>query len=368
MRRLSGRIVQPTGVIPGLVEFADRILGIKPGSSTSDDYIIPAFIDLQVNGASWHDGGLRTVNVPEASAAEIRALAARLAIEGTAAFLPTLITAPLDQLERAEREIAAARQAQLAEQPGDEAAIIGTHLEGPFIAECRRGAHPPNTVAPVGEALERVLAMRSLKLVTLAPELPEAMAAIEQLRRRGIVVALGHSDARLETARAAVAAGARMYTHVFNAMRAIAQRDPGIAIAALEPSPALAALIPDGIHVHPAMLAMAVQARSADGILLTTDRRAFGGNSMLSLAEGAVRTSVGALAGSAITMLDGLRVMVEQAGVELGAAVRMAAGNPADLMSMHERGRLEAGARADFLVVDRGLKLKSVILGGREIG
>ncbi|MGH7905310.1 MAG: amidohydrolase family protein, partial [Candidatus Binataceae bacterium] len=226
MKRLAGIIILPDGTgLNGRINFSDRIDSIEACSDSLNDYILPGLIDLQING---HDD----INVAEAPAADLRRMAARLAREGTAAFLPTVITAPIAQIESADAAILEARDSQARAGAG-EAAIIGMHLEGPFISPMRRGAHPECALAPAGEALERVLRLKSLRLITLAPELDGASEAIARFVNKGVAVSLGHSNASFEEAVTGVAAGARMFTHLFNAMRPIANRDPGIAAAGL---------------------------------------------------------------------------------------------------------------------------------------
>jgi N-acetylglucosamine-6-phosphate deacetylase len=247
------------------------------------------------------------------------------------------------------------------------------HLEGPFISAARLGAHPPLNLIPRGAALERVAALARLRVVTLAPELDGALDAITRLNANGIAVSLGHSGATLEQAQAAVAAGARMFTHTFNAMAALHHRRPGIAAAAMLPSSAFAAVIADGVHVHPEMLRLLYRTRGAAGICLTTDRVATRGNSDSSplggakLNAGAARMPDGTLAGSVISMLDAARLMVDRAGASPGEVALMGATNPARVLRLDDCGKLEAGARADLLVLSPALELKAVIIGGREL-
>ncbi|HEY6421274.1 MAG TPA: N-acetylglucosamine-6-phosphate deacetylase [Candidatus Binataceae bacterium] len=371
MKSLGGVIALPDGsTVKGVVTFTDRITALEASATAGDDYILPGLIDLQVNGSHG-------IDVMRASATELAALALHLAREGTTAFLPTAVTAPMERIERAYAAIAEARDNDAA--PGA-AAILGMHLEGPFISPLRLGAHPPLNLEPRGEPLERVLAMRALRIVTLAPELAGATDAIAKLVARGVVVSIGHTNATLEEARAGIDAGARMFTHLFNAMRPLGHRDPGVIAAALAPSPALAAVIPDGVHVHPEVLAIAYRSRGPHGMILTTDKVALAatvagtadtvGRARARVERGAARLADGTLAGSVISMLDGVRLMgdqVDRIGVGIGAMALMAATNPARLIGANDRGRIEVGARADLIVLDRRLKLKTVLIAGREL-
>jgi N-acetylglucosamine-6-phosphate deacetylase len=364
MKRLRGLIARADGSTPpGIVNFGETIESVEPGGGAdATDYIVPGFIDLQVNGRYATD-------VMNASAGALCELSADLAREGTTAWLATAITSPLARIEAVAAKIAEAT----AMAPGARGSLLGMHLEGPFISAARLGAHPALNLEPRGEALERVAALPALRMITLAPELDGALEAVTRLGARGIAVSLGHTDASLEQAQAAVAAGARMFTHTFNAMAPLDHRHPGAAAAAMLPSRAWAAVIADGVHVHPAMLRLLYLARGAGGICLTTDRvatGAAGGASPLAsaaIAGGAARMPDGRLAGSVISMLAALRIMVEQAGASVGEAALMASSNPARVLGLAERGGIEAGAIADMLVLGPGLELKTVLVGGREL-
>jgi len=370
INELCGRVACPDGTeLRGRVSFSDRIEAIKATAQGGDDYVVPGFIDLQVNGSHG-------IAVMEASAQQICSLGRYLAHEGTTAFLPTVITSPIEQILRAHRTIAEALAAE-AEDRDPSAANLGMHLEGPFISSARLGSHPRFNLEPRGEPLEQILALKRLRLITLAPELGGTVAAIERLVGRGVAVSIGHSDATLDQARAGVAAGARMFTHLFNAMRPIHHRDPGVAAAAMLPSEALAAVIPDGVHVDGEMLRLVYRARGAEGMLLTTDKVALAGadpglaaapaGGPIRIAGGAARLSDGTLAGSVISMLDGVRLMVEKVGVPLSDAALMGATNPARVLGLNGRGALRIGARADLLLLSRELKLKAVFVAGREL-
>ncbi len=372
MNRLGGRIARPDGsLLRGFVSFDGRIVSIEPSERAGDDYILPGLLDLQVNGSHG-------VDVMSASADGLLSISKRLAAEGTTGWLPTAITSPLESIERVHRSVDEAATAQEHDDRADSgASILGMHLEGPFISSRRLGAHPKLNLEPAGEALERILTLDRLRLLTLAPELPSALEAISRLRARGVVVSLGHTDATFEQAEAGIAAGATMFTHLFNAMRPMSHRDPGVIAAALLARAAMPAVIPDAVHVHPAMLRLVYRLRGAAGMILTTDKIGLAGAPEASTSlvgvrirveGGAARLEDGTLAGSVISMLDGVRVMVEKAGVTAGEAAMMAAGNPAAMLSLADRGRIEPGARADLLVLSPGLDLKNVFVAGREAG
>ena len=363
------------------VIFDDTIVRLRRRRLKSHEFLLPGFIDLQINGAYG-------IDVMSASIGELLKLSECLTREGVTAWLPTVITAPLETIERCDQVIARAMEAQgTASRDSGGAAgatILGMHLEGPFISPHRLGAHPALNLEPAGEALERVLALQSLKLITLAPELDGALEAIRRLAARRVAVSLGHSDATYEQALAGVAAGARMFTHVFNAMRPLHHREPGIVGAALTPSPAAAAIIPDHVHVHPAAFAAVRAARTVHQTLVTSDRVALpaaassgspprlgAADRAIELRQGAARSANGTLAGAVVTMLDAMRLTLNDPvfGRELDpfGYAQMAARGPAHLLGLTDRGAIAAGKRADLILLDHALNLKAVFLGGREI-
>jgi N-acetylglucosamine-6-phosphate deacetylase len=362
--------------------FDDRIVRLKKRQHPIDDFILPGFIDLQVNGACG-------IDVMSATANDLLELAHCLAHEGTTGWLPTVITSPLETIERVDAVIAEAMAAQAAtdrtaHRGGSHlpsATILGMHLEGPFISPMRRGVHPPMNLLPQGDALERVSRLETLKLITLAPELEGALHAIRALTARGVVVSIGHTDATYDQTLAAIDAGARMFTHLFNAMPPLHHRTPGVVGAALSLSTARAAVIPDGVHLHPALLNT-----PNFNPVVTTDRVALAGTdgspmplfgglvSEAHTAEGAARLPDGSLAGSVITMLDGLHLTAKRLvanGWSLNGVLseygEMSAFGPSAILGLTDRGRIEPGWRADLIVLDRDLNLKAVFVGGREL-
>lgn len=368
MTELEGLIARPDGSLaPGAIRFADRIEMVV-SRPAGNDYVLPGFIDLQVNGSHG-------IDVMTAGAEALVALAQHMAAEGTTTFLPTAVTSPLERIIGAHAAIGEAMSSRVGAP--NAAAMPGMHLEGPFISPARLGAHPRLNLTPEGEPFDTIAQLPHLRLLTLAPELQGALVAIEKLAARGVVVSIGHTDATLEQAQAGVTAGARMFTHLYNAMRPLHHREPGVIAAALTASSATPAVIPDGVHVHPSMLRVAYRARGPEGLILTTDKVALAGTAPGNSASvgrarakiegGAARLADGTLAGSVISMLDGLRLMVERVGVPLGEAALMAATNPARLMGWGDRGALAVGRRADLVVLDQSLELKAVYIGGREL-
>jgi len=364
MRQISGLIARPDGsVLQGRISFSGLIERVEPLSTASRDYLLPGLIDLQVNGTHGMD-------VMAASVDDLTDMNRYLAREGVTTYLPTAITASLEAYAKIDRAVGECRQRNM--ESADVAAIAGLHLEGPFISPQRLGVHPPLMLPPSGQYLDRVLALEQLRLLTIAPELGGAIEAISRACRRGIAVSVGHTDATMAQAQAAVGTGARMFTHVFNAMRPLHHREPGVVMAALIASPAFAALIADGVHVHPEVLALVYRARGAAGIILTSDK--VGGKP----GEGVVFDSINngrkaaqradrRLAGGLIPLLDGVRLMVNEVGVSVGEVALMAAANPAAVLGMRDRGRLETGYRADLLVLDAQLNLKAVFIAGCEL-
>jgi N-acetylglucosamine-6-phosphate deacetylase len=358
------------------LDFNSRICSVSRKNHRVGDHIMPGFIDLQINGAHG-------IDVMSATAADLLRLSQHLAIEGTTGWLPTVITSSLDRIERVDAVISEAIAAQQ-EMGQDErgggslpgATILGMHLEGPFISPERLGAHPHLNLLPLAGDLERVFRLKSLRLITLAPELDGAIDTIPKFTAQGVAVSLGHSDASAEQAAAGIAAGARMFTHVFNAMRPMRHRDPGIVASALLPSPAYAAVIPDGVHVDPVMLRLLLHARGERGVILTSDRVAPDDNGHTQdlsgeltgarLDRGAIRSLDGTLAGSNITMLEGVRLMRNVAGLEWRGAAATTAANPAAVLALRDRAALRLRTRADLLLLDSQMNLKTVFIGGRN--
>ncbi|TMI74915.1 MAG: N-acetylglucosamine-6-phosphate deacetylase [Bacillati bacterium ANGP1] len=365
----AGRIITPSGdLTPGSVEIdGGRIVSVRAGAapgadlSAADGVLAPGFIDLQINGAAGVDflSGLT-----DAAVTRVRRY---LASTGVTAFLPTLITSPSSRLERALRS-----WQRLIAQPGAPR-ILGIHLEGPYLNRQFKGAHPPRYLrAPDARHAAALLdaAPGAVRLVTLAPELPGAAGVIRVLRERGCVVAAGHTAATYEQAQAAFGAGVTLATHLFNAMRPVHHRDPGIVVAALEHPQVDISLIADFIHVHPAMVRLAVQLKK-ERVALITDAIAAAGSSrrVTRLGTRTVRvTDVprlpdGTIAGSVLSMDAALRHAVS-VGVSLRDAVLMASTIPARVIGRNDLGRIEVGKPADLVVLTREFRVRAVYTAG----
>ena len=341
--------------VPGQVEIVDGRIARAGLSGKGRGVAIPGLIDLQVNGF----GG---VDFLDTGADGYRRAGEALLETGVTSFLPTLITAPVDDL-----------LAALAEVPLDGIAphVLGVHLEGPFLAAERLGTHPARSRRdPDLALLELLLEAGPVRVMTLAPELPGALDLIDVLRARGIVISCGHSDATAEEADAAFDRGAATVTHLFNAMRPLSHRDPGIVGAALSRDDVIVQIIADGVHLAPATILLVWRA-AAGRVAVVTDSVAASsavdgsyslGGVELSVHDGAARRPDGVLAGSVATMAEGVRNL-HALGVPLADAVDAATRVPAALLGL-DAGRLDVGMPADIVVFDDNLEIDAVLVGG----
>jgi len=313
-----------------------------------DAWLAPGFVDIQVNGAG-------TVDFSTAEVDEIVALVDERAAAGCTACLPTICTAPLDAYPPVLERLSAARAAR-------PHAILGVHLEGPFLGGAP-GAHPRDLVRPVDLDWLRDLCDRFgdlVRLVTLAPEADPGLHAIRLLREHGVTVALGHSTVDYDGARAAAAAGARLVTHLFNGMGPLHHRAPGLAGAALDDERLVPSVIADGVHVHPAMVKLALTARP-DAVLVTD---AVATVAPVQERDGAAYLPDGTLAGATSTMAATVQ-RAAALGRAPAAAIRHATGNAARAIGAADHGRIAPGARADLVALDpETLAVRAVWIGG----
>ena len=369
----GGRVVIPGRVLdPGWVEVAgDRLAAVGEGAPAGaadvdlhGRVVVPGFVDQHVHGG----GGATFTTGDEHEAARVVAFHRR---HGTTTTMASLVTAELAELERA-----VAALADLV----DDGLLAGVHLEGPWLSPRQCGAHDPALLrAPSGPEVERLLRLGrgTVRMVTLAPELDGGLAAVSRVVEAGAVAALGHTDATYAVTRAALDAGATVGTHLFNAMRPVHHREPGPVVALLDDPRATVEVIADGVHVHPAMLRRAVTTKGAGRVALVTDAMAAAGMADGNYRLGGLHVEVkggvarlaegGALAGSTLTMDAALRGAVHESGLSLEAAARLASTTPAAVFGLPDVGAIEAGKRADLVVLDHDLRVTAVMAAGAWI-
>lgn len=357
-----------------IVEVSSRAARQAPERTRVVDFgdaiLAPGFVDIHIHGGAGHD-------VMSADSTGLAALEQLLAAHGVTSYFPTTVTAPLDQtLSALDRLAAEIEKGERDPNPKEgRARPLGIHLEGPFISHTRRGVHPPeNLLPPTLASFDRFweAARGRIRVLTIAPELVGAKEVIAEAASRKVCVSLGHSDADLNTTRAAVAAGARHATHTFNAMRPLDHREPGI-IGEVLTDPRLSAdIIADGIHLDPAIVQLFLKAKGAERSVLISDATAAtgmpDGRYRLGSLEVEVKngrcTSDGKLAGSVLTMDRAVRNVMKFAHWELQAALRLASLNPARVGGLAERGKIEAGSPADLVVLTPAGEVKATIVGG----
>lgn len=329
-----------------VAERASEVPADAPLLDASGLTVAPGLLDLQVNGA----GGIDVTAQPD----RLGELGPLLARHGVTGFLPTVITAS------AVARGAALAALRLARSPG--AVPLGLHFEGPMLSPARKGAHPAHLLrAPSAGLVVGWSRHAGVTMATLAPELPGALEVVAALRARGVVVALGHSEASGAEVDAAVAAGASCVTHLFNAMAPPTAREPGLAGVALGGDDLVAGVIADGRHLDPHLLRTAWRALGPDRFLAVSDTTAalglpdgpvrLGAQEAV-LSDGAVRLPDGTLAGSAASLADCLRVLRATTGCSPAEAVATATTVPARLIGDERRGRLDAGCRGDLVLLD----------------
>jgi N-acetylglucosamine-6-phosphate deacetylase len=364
----EGKIAAIRPPTPRLRHTGERVHG-KEVIDLDGNYLAPGFIDLHVHGAVGRD-------TMEASPEAFRAICDFHASGGTTSLLLTTATAPLDEIVKV---LQAVRDCRSTISP-----IAGVHVEGPFISKAKPGAQRAEFIQnPSPVVLRQLLEHADVpKRVTIAPELPGALEAIEVFRARGISVSGGHSDAWDEDARAAFDRGMRSVTHTFNCMSSARRRGvyrvAGLLELALSEPDISCELIADRHHVSPTLMKMLYRAKGPHGICLVTDATAGAG-----LPEGSQFALFGkdcivengvclladhsALAGSAARMIDLVRTMVREVNVPLNEAIAMATENPARAIGLETKGRLTVGADADLVVLSPQIEALRIFAAGREV-
>jgi N-acetylglucosamine-6-phosphate deacetylase len=363
---LRGRLVLDDRVVAGQITIeGERIAAVDLDSEPAADgpYIAPGFADIHVHGWGGHDA--------MGDLAALDGMARALLRRGVTSFLPTAVTAPLEELAAFAERV----RGWMAAAPGNGAEPLGFNLEGPFLAPARRGAHDPARLLEPGSvsmaALEPLV--EELRVITIAPELPGALDLITWLADRHVVVSLGHSAATLGEAQAGYATGATSTTHLFNAMTGVDHRAPGLALAALLEDAAYVELIADGIHVDTGLWALITRIKRPDRLLLVSDAISLAGMGdghgwvgglAVEVADGRViLAGTTTLAGSVLSLDVAVRNLVA-AGVSLPAAVAAASRNPLTLLGVKDRGHIAAGQRADLVELDDSLRVRQVMRGG----
>ena len=366
------RIVERASVVVD----GGRIVAIGPEAGTpvpadarhidaGGGILAPGFTDLQLNGAFGHDF--------TADPATIWQVAAGLPRYGVTAFLPTIITSPLEQVEAGMRVV---REGRPKDFRG--AAPLGLHVEGPFLNPKKKGAHNQQYLRlPTPEAVAGWSPASGVRLVTMAPENPGALDVIRALTARGVVVSTGHSMATYDEAVAGFDAGARYGTHLFNAMPALGHRDPGLPGALLSDSRMTVGFIADGVHTHRSIIALVWRMLGARRMSLVTDAMAALGMPPGSHRLGdydvivdatSCRLADGTLAGSILELDQALRNLIEITGCTLGDALETMTTTPARLLGLEaERGRIAPGFVADMVLLSPELRVQTTIASGEVV-
>lgn len=374
LRFHNGRVALPGGVVGAAgIAVADGAIAAVHGDDTGSadrvidlegGWLLPGFVDTQVNGGG---GILFNDHVDVESIAAIGEAHARF---GTTAFLPTLISDTAEQIASALAAVDAAIDAGV---PG----VVGIHIEGPFINEVKRGIHEAHRIRKLDDAMLTLLTAprRGKVMLTLAPELCDA-EDIATLVKHGVIVSAGHSDATYDEARRAIAGGLSGFTHLFNAMSPLHHRNPGAVGAAFD-SDCYCGLIVDDVHLHPAVVRLAVKAKGLERIMLVTDAMPSVGTDdseftlqgkRIAVKDGVCIFEDGTLAGTHLDMASALRKTVEVTGLAVEEAAIMASATPAAFLALSDsHGAIAPGRRADFVWLDSKLAPRETWIGGEAV-
>ncbi len=372
----NARVLLDDGFVEGRVVLVDgaRIVGAvatddprAKGAERRDlagACLLPGFIDSQVNGG----GGVLFNDDP--SVETIRQMGAAHRRFGTTGFLPTLISEDFIVIARA---VEAVREAIEARVPG----VAGIHIEGPFINELRRGVHDAAKIRDLDARDVALLSSLDVgrTVVTLAPEMTTP-ATIRLLAQSGVVICAGHTDGTFEQVRQSLGNGVRGVTHLFNAMSPLHHRQPGAVGAALDDPECWCGLIVDGVHVHPAVLRIALRSKRPERFMLVTDAMPNVGTDqesfmlhgrLIRVKDGRCVDEDGTLAGSALDMASAVRNCVDLLGLPLERAARMASTYPAQFLGLDaELGRIAPGYRANLVAIDEKIKVTATWIDGAE--
>lgn len=368
---INARILTPTEELTGAVVIENgRIQTVAPSPlpnietlDAEGKFLVPGFIDLQVNGAFGHDFTQNPETIWE--------VAAGLPRYGVTSFLPTVITSPLETTNEAQRVMG------IRPSPFQGAEPLGLHLEGPFLNPGKKGAHNPAYLQrPSREWVADWSPENHVRLVTLAPELPGAAAVSAALTGRGVIVSAGHSLATFAEAETGFDTGIRYGTHLFNAQSPMHHREPGLPGALLTDERVTIGLIPDGVHVHPALVKLVWRA-ARDRLTLVTDAMAaLGmppgeyelGDFMVTVDETTCRLPDGTLAGSILSLDTAVRNLIAFTGCTLAEALTTVTTIPAKLLGLDGRkGQIASDYDADLVLLTPDLQVDATIVGGEVV-
>lgn len=331
-------------------------------------FIVPGYIDIHVHGGGGSD-------VMDGEYEAIKQVATTHSRFGTTAFLPTTMAMTKDKIIKSLKSIHEARL-----KGTGTAEILGIHLEGPYINPEKKGAQKEEDIKKVSveEFLEFNQASGNLiRLVTIAPEMPGAIDFIRWLHQQGIIVSVGHSNATYNQVQEGIQVGLSHVTHIFNAMRGLHHREPGVVGAALSSPKLIVEMIADGIHLHPMVLKMLTQIKESEKLVLITDAmRATGfkegnydlGGQEVIVTQGQAKLKNGTLAGSVLTMDKAVKNLVTKVGISLLNAVQMASYNPAKCLGIDDKkGSLELYKDADIVILNKNLGTELTMVAGKVV-
>ncbi|PLW66955.1 N-acetylglucosamine-6-phosphate deacetylase [Pseudohalioglobus lutimaris] len=343
---------------------ADEVPQGVPVNNLGDVILAPGLIDIQVNG-----GGGQLFN-NQADAQAVSQIAAAHRRFGTTGLMPTIISDTPAVHRAAAKAISEARHS-------GEKGILGLHIEGPFFEPGRRGTHKAEMIRPLEDAdLAWLCTLQDFPvMLTIAPE-HVTSDQLRALARAGLLLCAGHTNANYADIRRAIDCGLRGFTHLFNAMSPLTAREPGTVGAALDDSNTWAGIIADGHHVHPTTISLAKRCKSPEKLLLVSDAMATVGaaddsfelyGERIQTKDGRLVNAEGKLAGSAIALIDAVRIAHQLSGIELGECLRMASLYPAAFLKLEgELGRLQRGYRADLLCFDAGYRVTDTWVAGQH--
>ena len=361
MRLGVSAAVVDDAVVPGDVEVRDGLItGVGLTPATGSSIAVPGFIDVHVHG-------YQGVDFIDADQDDHARIARSVTSTGVTAYQPTLISQPVDDMAEAIRS-----------HPGavdNGARVLGFHLEGPFLSPDRAGAHNPTALRmPSIDEAKQLLHAGPVAQMTLAPELAGGLELIDYLVTEGITVSLGHSEASAGITHQAVARGAAAFTHVFNAMRPMSHRDPGILDAALSQGGAFLTAVFDGVHLSDEAAGVVIRCAGYQLVAITDATAAVGagdtpvvlGDAEIEIVDGVPRLPDGTIAGSILTMDRAFRNLLDL-GVEFPAVARATSTAPALLAGIADSGTIQEGRSADLVVLDDGYEVLQTLIGGAEV-